>query len=383
MKKVLFVIDSLHCGGAEKSLLSLLSVLDASKYEKHLWILHPGGVLDKSVPVDVTIEEQPNYTMLQRLALRLGLGLYSYRRRHNKKNRHQAELLWISCGRFLKGLDTSFDIAVAYQQGLPTYMVATKIHAKMKIAWINTDIKSAGYDIMYNDPFYNKMRYIVCVSDLLESIVQNNMPQFADRIRCVYDIVSPEVVREMASKPVRELKDKPPGRIVLTTVARMVHLKNYPLAVEAASLLRQWGLDFVWFFVGGGTQLGQIRELIRESQLSDCVHAIGFKSNPYPYINSCDIYVQTSLHEGFGLTIAEAKILGKPIVSTDFDVVHDQLEDGVNGLITPMDPQALAECVFTLANDIALRQRLTAALKDSVGCNAGTEIAKVEQFFQS
>ena len=354
MKKILFVIDSLNCGGAERSLLSLLSVLDSTKYEKHLWVLHPGGVLDKVVPTDVTIEQQPVYNKLHHLAYRLAHAFFSIRWRQNRKKntkRHQAEVFWKSCGSITKGLDTTFDIAVAYQQGIPTYLVATKIHAGLKVGWINTDIKSAGYDIPYNVPFYEKMHYIVCVSDLLEGMVRNYMPQFICKIRCVYDIVSPEMVRKMASESVAELNDCPTGRIVLTTVARMAYLKNYPLAVETAVLLRQRGLDFTWFFVGDGSKLGEIRRMIRKNYLDDCVHALGLRLNPYPYINACDIYVQTSLHEGFGLTIAEAKMLCKPIVSTNFEVVYNQLKNGVNGLITPMTPEALADAICTLAND--------------------------------
>ena len=385
MKKILFVIDSLNCGGAERSLLSLLSVLDSTKYEKHLWVLHPGGVLDKVVPSDVTIEQQPVYNKLHHWLYRLAHAFFSVRWRQNRKKNHKchhAEVFWQSCGFITKGLDKSFDIAVAYQQGIPTYLVASKIHARVKVAWINTDIKSAGYDIPYNVSFYDKMHYIVCVSDMLEGMVKGYMSQFTDKIRCVYDIVSPEMVRNMASEPVAELEDCPSGRIVLTTVARMAYLKNYPLAVKTAALLRQRGLDFIWFFVGDGSKLGQIRRMIHESHLNDCVLALGLRLNPYPYIKACDIYVQTSLHEGFGLTIAEAKMLCKPIVSTNFEVVYNQLEDGVNGLIAKMTPESLADAICTLANDSGMRTRYSSVLKGSVDNNASTELKKIEEMFQ-
>ncbi len=384
MKKVLFVIDSLNCGGAERSLLSLLNTLDTKKYEKHLWILHPGGVLDKVVPSDVTIVQSPLYSKIHQWIMRLCQGLFSFRLRQNGKKTHQshpAELYWKSFGFFTKGLEDSYDVAVAYQQGTPTYLVATKIHADIKVGWINTDIMSAGYDIRYNAPFYEKMSYISCVSDMLEEKVKGYMPQFASKIRCVYDIVSPEMVRKMSSEVVPELKDLPSGRIVLTTVARMAYLKNYPLAVQTASLLRERGVDFIWFFVGQGSMLGSIRQMIVENNLEDRVRALGLRLNPYPYINGCDIYVQTSLHEGFGLTISEAKMLCKPIVSTDFDVVYNQLEDGVNGLITKKTPESLADAICRLVEDKNLRQQFSTVLKNSVADNADTEIRKVEELF--
>ena len=146
MKKILFVIDSLNCGGAEKSLLSLISLLDAKKYEKHLWILYRGGVLEKMLPKDVVIEQEPSYNRWERLKKRFGHLLFYFRWRYlNKKHHHHAELLWRSCGAYYKGLDECFDIAVAYQQGVPTYLVATKIKGRKKLAWINAEIsKDSG-----------------------------------------------------------------------------------------------------------------------------------------------------------------------------------------------------------------------------------------------
>lgn len=385
MKKVLFVIDSLNCGGAERSLLSLLTVLDSSKYEKHLWILHPGGVLDQLVPNDVIIENPPVYSKYQKNVLQLSKKCFSLRLRWNqnrKQPRHNAEVYWQSCGYATQGLDQAFDIAVAYQQGVPTYIVATKIKATRKIAWINVNIKGAGYNIDYNTPFYKKMDCLVCVSEMLESLVKEEyMPQFKDKIHCVYDIVSPDIVKGLALQSVEELNENLTNRLVLTTVGRMAHQKNYPLAVQTARLLRQRGIDFTWFFVGDGSMLEPIRQQIRDYDLQDNVKALGLRINPYPYINACDIYVQTSLFEGFGLTIAEAKMLGKPIVSTNFDVVHNQLENGVNGIIVEMTPEAMADAICELVNNEDKRNHLTQNLKDSVVNNAVSELKKIDEIF--
>ena len=96
-------------------------------------------------------------------------------------------------------------------------------------------------------------------------------------------------------------------------------------------------------------------------------------------MNLCDIYVQTSSFEGFGLTIAEAKILGKPVVSTNFDVVHDQLRHEHNGLIADMTAASLADNIIRLINDNALRQRIIDNVKAETNTTAKTEIKKVEK----
>ena len=125
-------------------------------------------------------------------------------------------------------------------------------------------------------------------------------------------------------------------------------LKGYDLAVETARILKSKGLKFKWNFVGDGGERPAVEELIKKYHLENEIMLWGMQPNPYPYMAAADIYVQTSRFEGFGLTIAEAKILGKPIVSTNFDVVHDQLKHEVNGLIAEMTPESLAEEVLRL-----------------------------------
>ena len=100
-KNVLFVIDSLNCGGAEKSLVSLLPLLNCEKYDIHLWMLHRGGVFESLVPDNVAIEPEPPYTPFDRLKFRFALMLYSlvYRIKRMKSiKEHGAETLWKCAG---------------------------------------------------------------------------------------------------------------------------------------------------------------------------------------------------------------------------------------------------------------------------------------------
>ena len=106
---------------------------------------------------------------------------------------------------------------------------------------------------------------------------------------------------------------------------------------------------------------------------------LGMRTNPYPYMAHCDIYVQTSSFEGFGMTIAEAKILGKPVVSTNFDVVHDQLVHEQNGLIAEMTPESVADSVIRLLTDNSLRGRIVDNVKKEENITYITEVKKVEK----
>lgn len=105
--------------------------------------------------------------------------------------------------------------------------------------------------------------------------------------------------------------------------------------------------------------------------------------NPYPYMARCNVYVQTSSYEGFGLTIAEAKILGKPVVSTNFDVVHDQLVHEQNGLIADMTPESVADNIIRLVVDENLRNSIISNLKNETNTTYVTEVEKVEKLLDA
>ena len=378
-KKVIFVIDSLNCGGAEKSMLSLLPLLHLENYDISLWVLNRGGVLESLVPKGIHIIDNPHYSIFEKTILKIAYLIHSAYIRILKisgKKQHGAESLWKSTGWARKGLITEYDVAIAYQQGLPTYLVANRIKAKKKLAWINVDIFKAGYNKVFNMSFYAKCDHIIAVSNILYDMLCEKMPSLQEKYTIVYDILNPIVIREMAKEQITEIK--PTNKLVITTVGRMATPKNYPLAVETAKYLSDHHIDFCWYFVGAGSELTKVNRMIEENQLKDKVIPVGLKSNPYPYMEMCDIYVQTSSFEGFGLTIAEAKILGKPIISTDFDVVHDQITHEKNGLICKMNPQSVGKQIIRFINDATLREIIIHHVLSEENTTYKTEVIKVE-----
>lgn len=155
-KKILFVIESLKCGGAEKSLVSLLPLLDTSKYEIYLWIMYRGGVFEKLLPQNIHLIQFDLYkhnSIEENLFYFLCKIKYSIVCRLNKYfriKRHNAEILWDCMHSAYRKQSDIYDVAIAYQQGLPTYLLKDHIIAKKKIAWINADIFSVGYNKQVN-----------------------------------------------------------------------------------------------------------------------------------------------------------------------------------------------------------------------------------------
>ena len=110
--------------------------------------------------------------------------------------------------------------------------------------------------------------------------------------------------------------------------------------------------------------------MVKDYNLQDNVKFLGIFTNPYPFIKECDIYCQPSRFEGFGLAIAEARILNKPIVATNFDIVHDQIRDGENGLIAQMNGYDLGAKIKLIIESDKLRNKIIDRLQSE---DIGTE----------
>lgn len=380
-KQILFVIESLGCGGAEKSLVSLLSLLNKDRYDLSIWMIHPEGAFLSFLPDQVKVVEQPKYNAFESLLFSLSSLIYSVIWRLNKiigKSEYWGETYYKSRGWAIKVPKGKWDVVFAYHQGLVTYIVADKFHECKKVGWVNADIFKTGYNIAYNSTFYRKIDCICPVSEILHKLMDNRMPEFSTKYRTVWDIINPSVTRDLSREQVEQLRTNSDEYVFVTT-GRLHVLKGYDMAVEAAHFLKQKGVNFKWYFIGEGAQRGNIERQINLLGLQDEVKLLGMKTNPYPYMVQADIYVQTSRHEGFGMTIAEAKILGIPVVSTNFDVVYNQITHEKNGLIAEMNGVKIGEQILRLIQDDELREHIKSTLIKEENLTSQTEVRKVEK----
>lgn len=118
------------------------------------------------------------------------------------------------------------------------------------------------------------------------------------------------------------------------------------------------GLNVKWYIIGFGGEEELIRSKIAEAEMEDFVILLGKKENPYPYIKACDLYIQPSRYEGKSVTVREAQMLGKPVVITRYPTSGSQLEDGVDGIIVPLDNEGCAKGIANLLHDQTTMDRL-------------------------
>jgi glycosyltransferase involved in cell wall biosynthesis len=343
VKNLLFVIESLHCGGAEKSLITLLRYIDFNKYNVDLLLIKKGGEFEKFIPRQVHVIHKELFT---------GLGFFSkmsaktrfwlLRKQNTNRQFHTAQLFWKALGNSIKMHEKEYDIAIAYNQGFATYFVAEKTLAVKKIAWLNTDYQKAGYNASFDYIRYTQFEKIIAVSreNQLSLIKAMDAINKALPSNIIKDISDEETIYRLSLE-----KDSLPGEeniVKILTVARLVKAKGLYLAIEACELLKANGKDIKWYVIGEGDDRPYLEALIREKKLQEVFILLGYKENPYPFMRSCDLYIQTSLFEGLGITLIEAAILKKPIVTTNFPTASTIITHNETGVICEMDAQSIA-----------------------------------------
>ena len=383
MKRILIVIDSLGSGGAEKSLINLLSFIDYTKFSVDLALFGRGGINEKFVPKEVKflplIHPKADAGILRKLAFLTARIRFSVSLRLNKPRTANDQTIryWKFFERYLSEIDNTYDVAFAYAQRLPTMFTAEKVRAKRKYSWINVTIHHDDYLRNFYLKFLKKFERIVCVSDDVQHTVHCSYPEFNDKTTVIYDIINPQFIRKLSNEYIPfEKSDKV---INILTVARINYeQKGYDLLLESCRILKERGYHFKWRSLGNGEKEEDVRNLINKYKLEDCFELCGIHSNPYPYFVYSDVYVQTSRYEGYGLSIAEARLLGVPVVTTPYDCVALQIKGGINGIISTFDPNDIADSIATLIDNKALYASIKSNLtNDNIG-NL-TEFSKIER----
>ena len=359
-KQLLFVIDSLTIGGAEKSLVTLLRLIDYSQYDVDLQLFAFGGEFEQFLPPGVNVLPPLEYTDFlaspiwkQLLKPRMLWARLNYSlgiRRGTTYHADKARIYWQSVGKVIPILPKHYDVAIGYGQCLPTFFSIDKVIANKHFVWVNCVFHLQGLEQIYQQTFYSRSDKICIVSPDALSHFSSVYPEFAEKMVLVKDICDANLIREMSLLPSPKPIDH--SQLVIMTAGRLNKpQKGYDIALATAKELRDRDFSFHWYAVGEGPYRKEMEQYIADNNLQNCFTLLGATSNPYSYMRQCDIYVQTSRHEGFGLTIAEARILNRPVVCTNFEACSMQMIDGKNGLVTSFDPHDIADAIIRLAED--------------------------------
>lgn len=392
-KRLLFVMESLGIGGAEKSLVTLLSQLDYSKYDVDLFLFNQKGEFLDLIPEEVNLLDVPKDFSYFMLNPKQSLKELVKNRKNkllfnkifevsilafNKFVLNKEYIGWKFIRKSIDTLDKEYDVAIGFLEKKSIYFTVDKVKANKKIGWIHTDYKKIEFNYKLDSYYLDKLNEIRTVSNSCKDSLLDVFSNLENKTLVTSNIISEKLINRMANIKINDFK-KEDDEIIICTVGRLTPAKGYDIAIECCEKLVKKGHKFKWIVVGDGSERLKLETMIKEKELEDTFILVGSKSNPYPYIKMCDIYVQPSRWEGFGITVAEAKVLKKPIVVSNIPEFVEQIDDNETGLVYK-NKNDMVKKIEELIMYKSKRQKLIDNLHN-INMNNDYELNKLEKIF--
>lgn len=381
---ILINMHYLEIGGAETALIGLLNALDPKRVDVDLFLHDHRGEMMQFVPEWVNVLPPiKEYTMLERPITELikrghwliaGARLWAKYISKKAYKKSHSSLPNAGIFHYIAKYTTpllpkinptvTYDLAISFLN--PHQTTAQKVNARKRIAWIHTDYTKIWVDANDELPVWSKYDYIASISPDVTKTFLQTFPSLANtnKIIEIENILSPAFVRRRADiKNVEGEMSKYGGEVKLLSIGRFSEAKNYDNMPDICQRMVKEGVDVKWFIIGFGGDEQLIRRKIEEAGMQEHVIILGKRSNPYPYIKACDIYVQPSRYEGKSVTVREAQMLCKPVVVTNYPTASSQIKNGIDGVIVPMDNEGCARGLAEVVTDKALQERLVDYLK--------------------
>ena len=380
--RIFIAMHYMEIGGAETALVGLLNALDPARVDVDLFLYDHRGEMMQFIPEWINLLPQiPKYSVLERPIVELVkrgfwgiaagrlwakyISKVAYKRSGSKlENNGGLDKMSKCTAPLLPRINQSvtYDLAISFLT--PHRIVAEKVKAKKKIAWIHTDYTRVWVDAEDELKVWQKYDYVASISGDVTNTFLQVFPSLAPKIVEIENILSPSFVRKRAELQDVDKEIRHEGAITLLSVGRFSDAKNYDNVPDICKrLIGKTKLNIKWYIIGYGGDEALIRQKIKEAGMEEHVILLGKRSNPYPYIKACDIYVQPSRYEGKSVTVREAQMLCKPVVVTNYPTAPSQIRSGIDGVIVPMDNEGCAHGLAEVICDKSLQERIIAHLK--------------------
>lgn len=359
MKKILFAVNNMNINGIKTSLLHILNSLDYKKYNIDLLLFEKKGALLKSIPSTVNVIFLDDFVTIKEMAYLPFNNAVIYL----IKNKRFIDLFWYCIFSFksyllndsgilykyilkkIPALSKKYDLAISYFGPLDvlSYFILYKVTAKKRDQWIHFDVKMINFNLIFAKKYFPKFDRIIAVSEK----AKHNLNEVLSTLKIkTYILPSPvEFIIKLSQVDTIHYKH---DKFQIVTIGRLTYQKGPDIALAVANELKTHRLKFEWHFVGGGPLFDSLQKQILNLHLENYFFLEGEHINPYKFLPEADLYVQPSRHEGYGLTIQEAKIINLPIICTDFAGADEQITNGISGLIVKCNIKDITTAIIDL-----------------------------------
>ncbi len=361
--RILILMHYMELGGAESALLGLLQAHDPLRADIDLFVYSHRGELMEYIPGNVNLlPEVPIYSLLEapiadvlkmgyrKLALARLMArqeTFSYSK-YNVNHLDDFSGFIFQQSKTVKLLpninpDIEYDLAISFLT--PHFIVLDKVRAKKKIGWIHTDYSNVFINKEMEYLMWSRLDYIASISEEVSKKFCGIFPLLKTKIVLIENILSVDFIHKRSEEFESSELQPRNNEVHLLSIGRYSYPKRFDKIGSICRMvidnLRKQGSSLIvkWFVIGYGSQEeeNKMLENIEKENVVDNVVIMGKKSNPYPYIRACDIYVQPSRYEGKSITVREAQILCKPVLVSNYPTASSQVINGIDGVIASMD----------------------------------------------
>lgn len=300
MKKIMFAAYTLDIGGIETALVNLLNEL-SKKYDTTLVLEKKQGIfLEELNPKIRIIEYKPNQSKIAIL-----------RKMINSMKRVK----------FILKYKNKYDFAASFATYSKMGSFCARTASKNNALWGHADyLKLYGGNKKEMEDFFefvsfSKFKKIIFVSKEAEKSFLEVFPNMTIKTLVCNNLINAEKIIEKSKQKIEYEKE---NIFTFLNVGRHYeHQKKLTRLIEASEKLKKDNYKFKVLMVGDGQDFDMYKKLITEKHLEDTIKMLGRKQNPYPYFNVSDCVILTSDYEGYPVVFNEAKVLGKPIITTN------------------------------------------------------------------
>ncbi len=351
-KKILFVNDEMRMGGVARVLNTLMASLPKDKYEVDLLILHKQGMLLDEIPEGINIIE--GTTFFRPVDESLDALVKGF---HVFETFRKLRLLFFMKTGLIKGkikrerkkiLTKKYDVEVAAKEGFCTIFTAYGDSSR-KINWVLTDYSVCNYSKNHMGLVKDALRYIdLNIADSNQALIAYETVFRVQNGIAIHNLMDTSNLEKGLLETHTNIVNK--DTINLIDVARLHPQKGIDRLIKASSKIYNEGYKHDLYLVGGGELEDELKELASSLQANH-IHFLGFQKNPYRDIAECDLFVLSSLYEGFATIINESLIVGTPVLTTRVSGCEEQITSSDYGWIVENSDEALVEGLRTALKD--------------------------------
>lgn len=341
MKKLLIFVDELYEGGVSKVLLDLLENINRDKYDITVMTLYNQGIY---------IDNVKKYAKYK----------YCFDIPDADDNSLKAKLYRKYWGGMLR-LPESFmyrwfvkekyDIEIAFMHGWSTKFISGSNNKNSKkIAWVHVDlvtwnrVDGVFKNLEHHKNAYSKFHEVLCVSKIVKDGVEKKYG--VKNAKVIYNPINREKILKLSKEKIDDIKST--DKFKLVSVGRLSKQKGYDRLLRVFKRLNDEALDLQLSIIGSGEKYNELNNYIEKNNLKDKVFLLGYRENPYKYVKNSDLFVCSSISEGFSLVIAEAMAVGVPVISVNCPGPNEVLGFGKYGMLVNNDEDSLYDGIKEL-----------------------------------